>query len=414
MKKLLLILMSVLVLSVGVAFAQEGEPLRIGLLTDTSGPLTIYGVELQNGFELGIDYATDGTMEVAGRPIEILVRDNASDPDVAASQARELIEREGVEILVGTVSSGVTVQLQSIAADFDVILLAGPAASPAITGENFDPNTFRVCRNSFHDFLAFANYAEENLGTNFIQLAADYEFGRASAEAAEAVLSGAGIEFPEETIFAPQDTTDFTPFLQQVIESEADAVIVSWAGDSTVTLFQQLDELNVAQSVPVVAAFNSNEIIAAQDPSTIGTVSWMIYHYSFPDNEINDWLVENHRERYNDVPDLFTECGFASAQAIVEAVEASEGETFPEDLIPALEGLEFEGPKGTYIIRPGDHQALVPMYIAELVSLDDPDFLYYDLLETVPALNIIPPCNLPEEYADRCAMNDEFMESMSE
>ena len=414
MKKLLLILMSVLVLSVGVAFAQEGEPLRIGLLTDTSGPLTIYGVELQNGFELGIDYATDGTMEVAGRPIEILVRDNASDPDVAASQARELIEREGVEILVGTVSSGVTVQLQSIAADFDVILLAGPAASPAITGENFDPNTFRVCRNSFHDFLAFANYAEENLGTNFIQLAADYEFGRASAEAAEAVLSGAGIEFPEETIFAPQDTTDFTPFLQQVIESEADAVIVSWAGDSTVTLFQQLDELNVAESVPVVAAFNSNEIIAAQDPSTIGTVSWMIYHYSFPDNEINDWLVENHRERYNDVPDLFTECGFASAQAIVEAVEASEGETFPEDLIPALEGLEFEGPKGTYIIRPGDHQALVPMYIAELVSLDDPDFLYYDLLETVPALNIIPPCNLPEEYADRCAMNDEFMESMSE
>ncbi|MEL7233641.1 MAG: ABC transporter substrate-binding protein, partial [Chloroflexota bacterium] len=319
------------------------------------------------------------------------------------------IEREGVEILVGTVSSGVTVQLQSIAADFDVILMAGPAASPGITGENFNPNTFRVCRNSFHDFLAFASYAQENLGTNFVQLAADYEFGRASAAAAESVLSGAGIEFPRDTIFAPQDTTDFTPFLQQIIDTEADAVIISWAGDSTVTLFQQLDELNVAESVPVVAAFNSNEIIAAQDPSTIGTVSWMIYHYSFPDNEINDWLVENHRERYDDVPDLFTECGFASAQAVVAAVEASEGETFPEDLIPALEGLEFEGPKGTYIIRPGDHQALVPMYIAELANLDDPDFLYYNLLETIPALDIIPPCTLPEEFAERCAMNDEMM-----
>ncbi|MEO1441371.1 MAG: substrate-binding domain-containing protein [Chloroflexota bacterium] len=407
LKKIFVIATAVLALSVSMVMAQE--PLRIGLLTDTSGPLTIYGVELQNGFELGIEYATDGTMEVAGRPVEVLVRDNASDPDTAASQARELIEREGVEILVGTVSSGVTVQLQSIAADFDVILMAGPAASPGITGENFNPNTFRVCRNSFHDFLAFASYAQENLGTNFVQLAADYEFGRASAAAAESVLSGAGIEFPRDTIFAPQDTTDFTPFLQQIIDTEADAVIISWAGDSTVTLFQQLDELNVAESVPVVAAFNSNEIIAAQDPSTIGTVSWMIYHYSFPDNEINDWLVENHRERYDDVPDLFTECGFASAQAVVAAVEASEGETFPEDLIPALEGLEFEGPKGTYIIRPGDHQALVPMYIAELANLDDPDFLYYNLLETIPALDIIPPCTLPEEFAERCAMNDEMM-----
>ncbi|MEO0564254.1 MAG: ABC transporter substrate-binding protein, partial [Chloroflexota bacterium] len=211
---------------------------------------------------------------------------------------------------------------------------------------------------------------------------------------------------------APQDTTDFTPFLQRIIDSESDAVVISWAGDSTVTLFQQIEELNVTDTVPVVAAFNSNEIIAAQDPSTIGTVSWMIYHYSFPDNEINDWLVENHRERYDDVPDLFTECGFASAQAVVAAVEATEGETFPEDLIPALEGLQFSGPKGEYFVQPGDHQALVPMYIAELVSLDDPDFLYYDLLETVPATDIIPPCTLTEEFAERCDMNAEFVDSL--
>lgn len=412
-RKIGLSLILALVLSVfASAYSAQEEPIRIGLLTDTSGALTIYGVELQNGFELGMEYATGGTMEIAGRPVEILVRDNGSDPDTAASQARELIEREGVEILVGTASSGVTVQLQSIAADFDVILMAGPAASPAITGAAFHPNTFRVCRNSYHDFLAFASYAQENLGTNFIQLAADYEFGRASAAAAQAVLEGAGISFPQETIFAPLETTDFTPYLQQVIDSGADAVIVSWAGDTTVTLFQQIDELNVGESVPLVAAFNSNDIIATQDPSTIGTVSWMIYHYSFPDNEVNDWLVENHIARYEDVPDLFTECAFATAQAVVAALETTEGDTLPEALIPALEGLEFEGPKGTYLIRPGDHQALVPMYIARLISLDDPDFLFYELLETVDALSILPPCELTGDYADRCAMNDEFMANM--
>ena len=160
-------------------------------------------------------------------------------------------------------------------------------------------------------------------------------------------------------------------------------------------------------------AFTSHETLAAQDPSTIGTVSWMIYHYSFPDNEINDWLVTNHQDRYEgDVPDLFTECGFTSAQAIVAALTATEGDTFPENMIPALEGLQWSGPKGEYYIQPGDHLALVPMYIAELVAGDDPDFLYYNLLETVPATSIIPPCTLEGEFEERCEMNTEYVEGL--
>jgi len=407
-----LLILGVLLAMVGViagsSLAQEGEPLKIGLLVDQSGPLTIYGIEQENGFMLGLEYATGGTMEVAGRPIEVIVRDNASNPDDAASQARELLEAEGVEILVGTVSSGATVQLIPIADDFDVILMAGPAASPSITGENFDDNVFRVCRNSFHDFLALASYAPDAFGANFAQLAADYEFGRASAGAAETILSGAGINFVADTIYAPLETTDFTPFLQQLMDTEADAAIVSWAGDGTVTLFQQIEELGVGDEISIIGAFNSNEIVAAQDPSTIGTISWMIYHYSFPDNEINDWMVERHMEDHDgDVPDLFTECMFATAQAVVAGVAGAEGDTLPESLIPALEGLSWEGPKGEYTIRPSDHQALVPMYIAELVSLDDPDFLYYELLDTISAEDTAPPCLVGEE---RCAMDEDMMD----
>lgn len=408
-RKLLLVGVLLVILGMlgGATMAQDGEPLKIGLLVDQSGPLTIYGVEQENGFMLGLEYATDGTMEIAGRPVEVIVRDNASNPDDAASQARELLESEGVEILVGTVSSGATLQLIPIADDFDVILFAGPAASPSITGANFDDNVFRVCRNSFHDFLALASYAPTAFGSNFAQLAADYEFGRASADAAEAILSGAGIEFPTETIYAPLETTDFTPYLQQLMDTGADAAIVSWAGDGTVTLFQQIDELGVRDSLEIIGAFNSNEIVAAQDPSTVGTISWMIYHYSFPDNEINDWLVEQHKEQYEgDVPDLFTECMFATAQALVAGVEAAEGDTLPEAMIPALEGLTWDGPKGEYHIRHSDHQALVPMYIAELVNLDDPDFLYYNLLDTISAEDTAPPCAVAEE---RCEMDEEMM-----
>jgi branched-chain amino acid transport system substrate-binding protein len=422
----IVVLLSVLAISMGAA-AQDAEPLKIGLLTDLSGPLTIYGIELENGFKLGLLYAAgiDPTeyesldaalaeVNIAGRPVEVIVRDNASSADTAASQARELIEQEGVEILVGAPSSGVMTGVQQVALDSDVIVFAAPAASPAITGANFNENTFRICRNTYQDFLAFAPFASAEIGTNFIILAIDNDFGRASAGAAQAVLGSAGITFPNEIIYAPLETTDFTPYLQQVINSGADAMLPIWAGDSSVTLFQQMAELGVGDQMAIVAAFNSNDIVAVSDPSTIGNISWIVYHYSFPENDINDWLVEKHQALYSDWPDLFTECSFATAQALVSAVEATAGDTLPESMIPALEGLVFDGPKGTYFVRPSDHQALMPMYVAQLDNLDDPDQRFYTLLAEVPPQDIIPPVQLPEALADRAAMDEEFMANLME
>jgi branched-chain amino acid transport system substrate-binding protein len=229
------------------------------------------------------------------------------------------------------------------------------------------------------------------------------------------------VNFVQDTIFAPLETTDFTSYLQEVLDSGADALLPIWAGDTSVALFQQLAELGVNDAMNVVGAFNSNDIVAVSDPSTIGNVSWIVYHYSFPETEANDWMVEKHVEFFpnpttgeTDYPDLFTECGFATGQAVFETVTATEGDTLPEAMIPAVEGLIFEGPKGTYYVRPSDHQALVPMYVARLVNLDDPEYKFYELLSEVSALDAAPPCNLPEDMAERCEMDAEFMESIME
>src|SRR5690606_30816486 len=95
--------------------------------------------------------------------------------------------------------------------------------------------------------------------------------------------------------------------------------------------------------------------------------------------------------------------------------EATDGDSLPEALIPALEGLIFEGPKGTYAVRPSDHQALVPMYIARLTNLDDPDQNYYELLAEVGAAEIVPPILLPEALAaERTELDADFMDSLVE
>lgn len=427
-KWVLVLTLVLMVIGFGAVAAQDGEPLVIGLLVDQSGPLTIYGYELEYGFKLGLLYAAGvnpadhnnnmdealAASSIGGRPVEVIVRDNGSNADTAASQARELIEQEGAEILVGAPSSGVMTGVQQVALDSDVVLFAAPAASPAITGANFNVNTFRVCRNTFQDFLAFAPYATAELGSNFVILAIDNDFGRASAGAA-GVLASAGITFVSEPIYAPLETTDFTPYLQQVLDSGADAVLPIWAGDGSVTLFQQIAELGVQDQMAVVAAFNSNDIVAVSDPSTIGNISWIVYHYSFPDNDINTFMVDGYRAVYNDVPDLFSECSFATAQALAQAVTATSGDTLPTSMIPVLEGMTFEGPKGTYAIRPSDHQALVPMYIARLANLDNADQQFYELLATVPANQIIPPVLLPEAVAaERLPLDEAFNAMIAE
>jgi len=107
--------------------------------------------------------------------------------------------------------------------------------------------------------------------------------------------------------------------------------------------------------------------------------------------------VERHKEVYNGTCRTVTECGFANAQALVAGLEAAEGSTLTEDLIPAIEGIgSWEGPKGTYTMRPEDHSALMPMYAVRITNLTDPEFKFYELLAEIEIDEI--PC---EAGADR-------------
>jgi len=385
-----------------------GKPLKIGLLTDRSGSLAIYGPMLENGFMLGLEYATNGTMEVAGRPIQVIVRDNASDPDKGVAQARELIEAEGVELLVGAPSSGVTLAVQKVAEDHKVILIAEPAASPDITGKNFNPYTFRTSRTSVQDALTMGK-ALIGMGKTFVQIAPDYAFGHGSARAFYNVVKSLGGRFtindtPEGAgaIFIPLQTTDFTPYLQRVLDAKAEVLIVTWAGAGFVPLFQQMQDLGIFQKMVVATGMGDNQSIASGYASAAGAVGVSVYHYTLPKNPVNDWLVKRHQEKFGTPPDLFTAGGMAAAIMIVEGLKKTGGDARAEALIPVFEGMTFQGPKGTYIIRPYDHVALQPMYLVRLKDPKDPQFRFFELIQEFSPEETAPPCMLEEPYKDRC------------
>lgn len=429
MKRFLTVLLSMLLLVPIAGSSAQDEPIRIGMITDLSGALSIYGVENTNGFQLGLLYEAGidpleyeslddalADVTVADRPVELLVRDYgsespASEPDDAVNAARELFEAEFVDIFVGPPRSGAAVAVQNLASpeELDIVLMSGPGATPDVTGANFNTNTFRVCRNALQDAIAISASDSLQEGDTYITLASDNAFGVGTAAGYDFAFPLAGIEPADDTILVPSDTVDFTPFLQQVAESEADHFVVIWAGGSSITLFQQIEELGIAANSNLIASTNSNDIVAAV-PVAVGSQAYLIYNYTIPDNEINDWLVEKHIALFGTEPDLFSECGFASAQALYLGLEASGGDPLPDALVPALEGLSFEGPKGTYTIRESDHQALAPQYLIAFEGVEEVEIAegitaslpQYSLVQEISPEDSAPPCFLPEAFADRC------------
>jgi branched-chain amino acid transport system substrate-binding protein len=429
MRRTFLLVLALMLLVVPLVSVQAQEPLRIGIVTDLSGWLSFYGVEQVNGFKLGLVYAAGidpteyetiddavAAVTIAGRPVEIIIGDYgsenaAADADNAANVTREMIESQFVDILFGTPNSGAALQVQTLTspAEYDLLFMAGPAASPILTGATFNENTFRVCRNSNQDAFALASQMDQ-FGDSYVVLAVDTAFGTGTAAAFETAFAAVGATKAADTILVPSDTVDFTPYLQQVLDSGADVVVQAWAGAGGITLAQQTVELGVLDRMKLVTGTNSNDIVAVAPPE-VGTVSYIVYQYTLPDTEINDWMTEKHIAMFNDVPDLFTECSFATAQALYAGLEATGGDPLPAAMIPALEGLTWQGPKGEYFIRPSDHQTLASVYVVSFLGVEEVEIAdgvtmmlpQFELVAEATGPDAAPPCELVGDYAARCS-----------
>ncbi len=389
--------------------ASTGTPLKIGLLTDQSGTLAIYGPMLEKGFALGLEYATGATNSVAGRPIQVITKDTASKVDVGTQVARDLLEKENVDMLIGVPSSGVALAVNELAKQYKKIYIAQPAAGTEITGKNFNPYVFRSGRSNEQDALASAA-ALLKLGKTFVQIAPDYAFGYGSATGFYNVVKAGGGKFtindsPDKVgaVYIPQDAKDFTPYLQKVLDAKAEVLVVTWAGAGFVPLFTQMQQLGIFKAMTVYTGIGDNQSLKASFGFALGVKGINVYHYTLPKNPINDWLVQKHLEKFKTPPDLFTEGGFTAAQMMVAGLKATNGDPSPDKLIKVYEdNFSFDGPKGKYTVRPYDHVMLQTLYVAELTNVTDPDFKFLKLVTEIKPEESAPSCTLDGEYKARC------------
>jgi len=368
----------------GTAPADPGEEgpseVRVGVITSETGPLAGYGKQYLDAFAVGLDYATDGTGEVNGTKIVIEKRDDAGDPDTAVTAAKELIG-DGVNILLGSASSGVALAMAEQAAQNKVLFISGPAAADAVTGIN--DYTFRSGRQSAQDVATAGTFLDDIDGKKIAVFAQNNAFGQGNVAAVEAILGAQGAVV--EPVLVAEDVTEFTPFAQKVLTSKPDLVFVAWAGATSGAMWQAMSQQGVLDEIPVVTGLGDKATFGAYGVASEQINFLNHYFADAPDNEVNTAMLEGLAEAGAEA-DLFSPDGFNAAIMLVQAVKEGKGDV--QAMIKALEGFQFDGPKGSNTVRAEDHALLQDMYQAKLVA--DGDTFAAELVATVPAADVAP------------------------
>jgi len=391
MKRSALIVAVALSVAAGSAAAQSKE-VRIAHIYGKTGALEAYAKQTQAGLQLGLEYATGGKMEVLGRKIVIIEKDDQIKPDIAKSALATAYGDDKADLAIGPTSSASALAMLPVAEEYKKILLVEPAVADSITGEKWNRYVFRTGRSSSQDAIAAAVATPQN--AQIAMLAQDYAFGRdgvkALKEALYAIDSKAKIVHEE---YVPQATTDFTAPAQRLFDALKDKpgrkiIGIIWAGPPPVTKIADLKP----ERFGIELAPGGNLLPVMKTWGALAGVEGAIYYYyGFPKNKANDWLVAEYKKRYGGTPpDFFVAGGMAAGIAVVEAIKKAGG-TDTEKLIAAMEGLTFDSPKGPMTFRKEDHQALQAMYQFRIKKTQKDEWDLLELVREIPARDIPLP-----------------------
>ncbi|MBX3638596.1 MAG: ABC transporter substrate-binding protein, partial [Rubrivivax sp.] len=239
------------------ALAQGKPDLKVAIIASKTGPLEAYAKQTITGFMMGLEYATQGTMTVAGRKIVVIEKDDQGKPDVGKAALAAAYADDKVDLAVGPTASPVALAMLPVAEEYKKILLVEPAVADSITGDKWNKYIFRTGRNSSQDAAANAA-ALDQPGNVVAVLANDNAFGRDGVKAAKEFTKKAKIVHEE---YLPAGTTDFTAGLQRIIDKLKDQpgnkyLSVGWAGAPTP--FPKIADLELEKRYGIKLATGGN------------------------------------------------------------------------------------------------------------------------------------------------------------
>lgn len=378
----------------GAALAQDVPPaaqddvLKIGLIYTLSGPAAALGEQARNGFML----AAERIGELGGMETEIVVIDDEQRPDKAADDARELVQREEVDFVVGPIFSNILVAIHQPVTETGTILISTNAGTSNFAGAECNPNFFVTSYQNDQNHEVMGAYAESEGYQNVFLMAPNYQAGRDSLAGFKNSYTGG---FAGE-VFTEMGQLDFSSELAQIAAFQPDALFTFMPGGMGVNLVKQFDQAGLS-SMPFLSAFTVDEttLPATQDAAVglLGGANWA------PDleNEANEAFVSAYIEEYGAVPGTYAMQAYDAAQLIDSAVRKVDGDLTDRDALrAALKEADFDSPRGDFSFGVNNYP-VQDFYLVEAVKRDDGMYgtsvrekIFDDYVDT---------------YADQCQMD---------
>ncbi|MGH7087854.1 MAG: ABC transporter substrate-binding protein [Stellaceae bacterium] len=354
------------------AAAADQQPIKIGILVPLSGNFTAPGQQALAGLKIYFDSVGN---KAAGHPLQLIVEDSAGKPDVARTKARELVERDGAQILTGIVSSAVALAVNDYSRTEKIpLILSADAADDGLTmpGPLANPYLVRVTENSRSPAAVAADWAYKTkhwrtattMGSDYVAgVDLVFAFARSFCRLGGKVVQA---QWP------PLSTADYGPYLTQ-LDRNADVMASFTPGAAGLRLGKQYSQFGLKGKVPVLDLFGTisyESYLPQLGDAVLGMYSTLIYSPLLK-TPLNERFVAEFKKRTGQVATNEGPSGWVGAHAIVDAIDAVKGDLGDKlKFMAALKAVKFDSPKGPIAI---DKYGMVieSMYIREVEKVGD-------------------------------------------
>ncbi|MEO6015810.1 MAG: ABC transporter substrate-binding protein [Polaromonas sp.] len=338
--------------------AQSGK-VRVGFMLPYTGTFAQLGVAIENGFRLAIN---EQGGKLGGREIEYFKVDDESEPSKGIENANKLVQRDKVDVLVGTVHSGVQMGIQKVARDSGVLSLIPNAGVHAATRSLCAPNVFRTSFTNSQPTLALGQAMVARGHKKAVWITWKYAAGDEAFEGFKESYTKAGGTIIKE-LGLPFPQVEFQALLTEIAALKPDAVACFFAGGAAAKFIKDYAAAGLKGKIPLYGSgFLTEGVLEAAGPAADGIITAMHYSDSL-DTPRNKKFRLDYAKAYKAQPDVYAVQGYDTGLLLIQGANAVKGDLNNKPaLYKAMEGATIDSPRGKWTMSKA-HNPVQDMYL---------------------------------------------------
>ncbi|WP_038211557.1 ABC transporter substrate-binding protein [Xenophilus azovorans] len=344
------------------AAAQGGDKIKVGLMLPFSGTYAALGVAIENGFKL---YVQEQGGKLGGREIEYVKVDDESDPAKATDNVNKLIKRDNVDVIVGTVHSGVAMAMAKAAKESGTLLIIPNAGADAVTGPMCAPNIFRSSFSNWQPAYAMGVVAAKEGKKTAITLTWKYAAGDESVNGFKEGFEKNGGKVVKQ-LTLPFPNVEFQALLTEIAAAKPDAVYSFMAGGGAVKLVKDYAAAGLNKSIPLYGpGFLTDGTLDAQGDTAQGMLTTLHYADGLNTPKDNAFRAA-YAQAFKLQPDVYSVQGYDAAQMLGAGLAATKGDFGKKaELSAAIQKAKIDSPRGAFTMSRA-HNPVQDMYLRKV------------------------------------------------